>query len=348
MNAVAEQNKSENQIRIKQRTVDYDVKEYPVEVVVNKYINGLESDENEIFIPSYQRAFVWDKKRQSKFIESIILGLPIPYIFTAEGEDGRLEIVDGSQRVRTLSSFLSDELELNDLDILSDCNKMRYSDFSTARQRKIRNTSLRMIVLSEYSDDDTKFMLFERINTGSDLLKDMEKRKGSFPGPFTDLIYDLAALEVFKNTTKFTEKAEKRGEPQELILRFFAYSDIYNEYRGNVNNFLNDYVQEMNKNGFDVESYKNRFTTVLNFINSNFPNGFLQEKHHNYTGRGRFEALAIGTYLALEEKPDLTINNLDWLNSQEFIKKITGSSTNTVKNLKGRVDYVKTKLLNNG
>jgi len=109
---------------------------------------------------------------------------------------------------------------------------MRFSDFPISRQRKINNASLRMIVLSEHSDEDARFMLFERINSGSVTLQAMEKRKGSFSGPFTDFIYELSQDPQFLMLTSFTAKTIKRGEPQELILRFFAYSESLENYNG--------------------------------------------------------------------------------------------------------------------
>lgn len=81
-----------------------------------------------------------------------------------------------------------------------------------------------MIALSDKSDEEVRFLMFERINTGSDLLKDMEKRKGIFGGKFMDYIFkDCSKNPLFIRNTKFTEQLEKRGEPQELIIRFFAY-----------------------------------------------------------------------------------------------------------------------------
>ncbi len=77
---VAEKLAAEEEILNEQKTVDYDTREYQVEVIVQKYTQDIEKDENELFIPDYQREFIWDKKRQSKFIESVMLGLPIPYI----------------------------------------------------------------------------------------------------------------------------------------------------------------------------------------------------------------------------------------------------------------------------
>ena len=111
--------KIEKEIIDQQKTVDFDTREFTIEIMVNKYLKNLEEENNELFVPDYQREFVWDTTRQSRLIESIILGLPIPIIFVAENKDGRLEIVDGSQRIRTLSAFLSGDLTLEGLDKLS-------------------------------------------------------------------------------------------------------------------------------------------------------------------------------------------------------------------------------------
>jgi uncharacterized protein with ParB-like and HNH nuclease domain len=312
--------------------------------LVSKYQTGLETNENEIFIPAYQRSFVWEEDRQSKFIESILLGLPIPYIFTAENEDGRLEIVDGSQRIRTLENFLGDRLTLSTLEILDTCNGLKFSDFPTSRKRKIHNTSLRMIVLSEHSDEDARFMLFERINSGSVILKDMEKRKGSFTGPFTDFIYECAADEQFLKLTSFTEKTKKRGEPQELILRFFAYSESISTYNGYVNEFLNGYNKRKNED-FDKASLEKDFKNMLHYVETNFEHGFLKGTNHSSTPRVRFEAISVGVNLALKVNPDPTTNVNDWLDTEDFNVEVTGSSTNTPVRLKSRINFVKNHVL---
>ena len=334
----------ENQIREKQKTVDYDVKEYPVEILVSKYRNGIETGENEIFIPPYQRSFQWEPERQSKFIESILLGLPIPYIFTAENEDGRLEIVDGSQRIRTLENFLSNNLQLNDLEILNNCNKLRFLDFPVSRQRKVNNTSLRMIVLSEHSDEDARFMLFERINSGSLILQAMEARKGSLPGPFTDFVYDCANDKQFRRLTRFTEKTKKREEPQELVLRFFAYSENLDRYTGYVNEFLDEFTKEKNE-VFDKNQMLEEFRNMLNYVENNFEHGFLKGGHHTSTPRVRFEAISVGVNLALRANnaPATKVNN--WLDTEAFTAEVTGSSTNTPVRLKSRIEFVRDQIL---
>lgn len=79
----------EKEIQEQQRNISYDTKEYTVEIIVKKYQERLEEEDNEFFVPDYQREFVWDDVRQSRFIESLLMGLPIPYIFLAETSDGR-------------------------------------------------------------------------------------------------------------------------------------------------------------------------------------------------------------------------------------------------------------------
>ena len=111
-----------------------------------------------------------------------MLGLPIPYIFVAdisETEDlARLEIIDGTQRIRTLARFINNELKLNNLEKLDSLNEFTFSDLPLSRQRRFQRTTIRMIQLTEDADEGTRRDLFERINTGSVELNEMEKRRG--------------------------------------------------------------------------------------------------------------------------------------------------------------------------
>jgi uncharacterized protein with ParB-like and HNH nuclease domain len=108
--------RAEAQIQELQKITDYEIREWPIEVLVEKFTNGRDTDTSEIFIPDYQREMVWSAYQQSRFIESILIRLPVPFIFAADVAQGdrigALEIVDGSQRIRTLDNFLSDRLTL--------------------------------------------------------------------------------------------------------------------------------------------------------------------------------------------------------------------------------------------
>jgi hypothetical protein len=342
---------AEAEIREKQKPIDYDTKEYPVEILVQKYLDGLEDDINELFIPDYQRDETWDERRQSKFIESVILGLPIPYIFVADIYDqeddlGRLEIIDGSQRIRSLAKFLNNELELSELEKLGKLNGFVFGDLPLARQRRFKRTTLRMIQLTEKADEETRRDMFERINTGSQVLNDMEKRRGILRGPFLELIDELSSDSKFRELCPFSDALIRRREPQEFVLRFFAYLNNYKNFERQVNVFLNDYLKQHNNEQLDKEAMRSEFYSMLNFVDKHFENGFSKAKGHTKTPRIRFEAISVGVALALREKNDLEPSSLDWLDSKEFKFYTTSDASNSRPKVIRRIEYVRDQILN--
>lgn len=346
---------AEEQVRSEQKDVDFETKEFTVELLVNKYHTGLEDDTNELFVPDYQRDFVWSEKRQSRLIESLILGFPIPYIFTADvlsedpELDGRIEIVDGSQRVRTIHAFIHNKLTLQDLKSLSSLNGFNFQDLPLSRQRRFMRIPVRVIELSSKCNEETRRDLFERINSGSDILKDMEVRKGSELGSTTlyrQVIKPCSAIPQFKELAPLSEAKEKRDERLEFTLRFFAYLDNYQNFDHSVRDFLNDY---MSANG-DLDevkqnSMKEEFANVLNFVEQYFPAGFRKTVTAKSTPRVRFESLAVGTALALRLDPQLAPKNLDWISSDEFKGLITSDGANSRIRVAERIEYVRDKLL---
>lgn len=341
---------AEVEIREKKKPVDYDTKEYPVEVLVQKYREGLDKDINELYIPDYQREMIWPNGHQSKFIESIFLGLPIPYIFVAdlrpEEEDlGRLEIIDGTQRIRTLARFLKNELRLSGLEKLKSLNDFRFSDFSLARQRRFNRTTIRMIVLTEKADEEVRRDLFERINTGSISLNDMEKRRGISPGPFVDLLEELAKNPKFIKLCPLSEASRRKREPEEFVLRFFAYLNNYENFERRVNVFLDNYLRENNNEDIDKRNFLDIFQNMLDFVEKYFPNGFSKSKGHVRTPRIRFEAISVGVALALRKKSDLVPTSMSWLDSPEFKEYTTSDASNSRPKVIRRIEYVRDKLL---
>jgi hypothetical protein len=344
----------EEQIYKEQQEVAYDTREFTIEYIVDKYNNGIDDDENEIFVPDYQREFVWENERQSKFIESIILGLPIPFIFVAEiRESGRFEIVDGSQRIRTMSAFMKNELSLTSLERLETLNGYSYSDLSLQRQRKFKNTPIRMIVLTDKASEQVRNDMFERINRGSDLLKDMEKRKGIYKGVFLDFIYEICeSNETFKVLTPQVKWLKKRQEHQELVLRFFALSDNYINYptdRG-IAKYLDEYVFEKNQSFTEQEKDEklSAFSKMVEFVKNNFEYGFAKSKIPQVS-RIYFEAISVGTYLALKSKPNLnpSKNNINkWLYSKDFKEILSGKyHTHSPRRIRERIEFVRDNLL---
>jgi hypothetical protein len=350
---VEERFSAEAQIRDLKHNVDYSTKEFTIELIVNKYMDGKEEDENEIFIPAYQRAFVWSEERKSKFIESVILELPIPYIFIATlpkdivSDDGRAEIVDGSQRIRTLSAFLRNDFCLTGLDKLEKLNGFHFSDLELSRQRKIKRQSIRVIELSDKATEQIRRDIFERINTGSDELRAMEKRKGIYTGPFYDFIRECASLPQFKEVCPISNSRQRREEAEELVLRYFSYSDTYMSFRHDVRNFLDNYLKT-HQHDFARERLLSQFLKMIQFASNHFPYGFRKTKDSSSVARVRFEALACGITLAQRIKPNLdpdndTVQRL--LDSDEFRAHVISDASNSLPKLKGRIEFVRDRLL---
>ncbi|WP_035374973.1 DUF262 domain-containing protein [Pseudoduganella violaceinigra] len=344
---------AEGQVRALKSDVDYQTKEFTVEVLVQKYSDGLEEDENEIYVPTYQREFVWSKARQSKFIESVILELPIPYIFIAtlpksiQDDEGRAEIVDGSQRIRTLHAFLSDHLRLSHLEKLDKLNGFCFSDLEISRQRKIKRQGIRVIELSDRATEEIRRDIFERINTGSDELKDMEKRKGIYTGPFYDFIRECAATEEFRKVCPISHVKQRREEAEELVLRYFAYCDSYLTFRHDVRKFLDGYLKS-HQHDFPRERMLQEFQSMVNFATANLPYGFRKSPISSSVARVRFEALACGITLAQRLSPNLIGSKKkieDWITSKEFSNHVVSDASNSQPKLKGRIEFVRNKLL---
>lgn len=334
--------------------MDFDTREFTIEILVQKYLDKIDADENELYVPEYQREFVWDEIRQSRLIESIILGLPIPIIFVAENYNGRLEIVDGSQRIRTLAEYLESSLELVELERLTTLNGSKFSDLDISRQRKIKNTPIRMVVLSENTTEQVKNDLFERINRGSDVLRNMEKRKGIFRGKFNDFIYKDCGTNVLKELAPLEKSVTNRQEHEELILRFFALSDTYPNFKTHkrgIGAMLDEYFNERNSDFSANEKNEKlqRINTMLDFVREYFPLGFSKKRNFGVS-RVYFEAISVGVFLALKEKPGLKLKKkVDanvWLNDPKFKQNINGKfKTHMPSNIRSRVEYVKQKLL---
>ena len=161
-------NIAEEQIDEIKQKIDYYTTEYTIEFIVDKYLEQDDGGLSEIYIPEFHRNLRWDIDDRSRFIESLILGVPIAAIIVAEiKETGRLEIVDGSQRVRTVVAFMTNQLQLSNLETLDSLNGSYFKDLAPSRQRKFKNTSLRMIVISDKADEKVRNDIFYRINTSN-------------------------------------------------------------------------------------------------------------------------------------------------------------------------------------
>jgi hypothetical protein len=338
---------AEAQIVEQSKRIEFYLTEYSVELLANKMHTG------EFQVPAYQREDTWEPARKSRFIESLLMGLPIPFLFFWESPaTGKLEIVDGSQRLRTIEQFVLRDLVIGELDELTDMEGLRFSDLPASRQRKIKNRSIRGIVLNEHADEQARFDLFDRINTGSKVANKAEVRRGALVGPFLDLVISLAKDDLFSRLAPVTEAKNRTREGEELVTRFFAYGDGLDGYHDKVSPFLFAYARKMNEEFTAkpelVEEYQQRFTDTMTFVSRVFPFGFRKTETATVTPRVRFEAIAVGSYLALKERPELRKKKIkvsDWLNSDNFTKVTGSDGANVIGKLRQRLHFVRDRLL---
>ena len=338
---------AESQIVEQSKRIEFYLTEYSVELLAQKM------DREDFEIPAYQREDTWEPSRKSRFIESVLIGLPIPFLFFWEAPtSGKLEIVDGSQRLRTIQQFIRGEFILGELDVLTHLKGLGFLDLPASRQRKLRNRSIRGIVLNEHADEQARFDLFERINTGSKVANEAEVRRGALGGQFLDLVIELSRLPVFVALAPMSERRVNLREREELVTRFFAYGDGLDGYRDRVSPFLSAYTKRVTSHFVTdpkaIPRYRGRFIDTMAFIERVFPNGFRRAPGGVATPRARFEAIAIGSYLALKEKPELKTAKIDvscWLSSQAFQNIIGSDGANVTSRLRRRLHFVRDHLL---
>jgi len=194
----------------------------------------------------FQRHYIWDTKPKlkSKLIESVLLRVPIPVIYTAEEIDGKELVVDGQQRLLTFYNFIKkDGFKLSGLRVLKELNGKRYEDLDEKLQDAIDEYPIRVVRILKESHKDIKFDIFERLNRGSVKLNEQELRNCVYRGSFNDLLKSLAMNRDFQRLQGL-RSVHKRMIDVERILRFFAFTDLTErKYKGPLTSFLNAYME---------------------------------------------------------------------------------------------------------
>lgn len=168
-----------------------------------------------------------------------------------------------------------------------------------------------------------------------------------------DLIIELSVLPKFVALAPVSKKDLDEREREELVARFFAYSNGLEGYRDRPSEFIFNYVKQMNSEVVNdpasIDRYRARFQETIDFIDRVFPHGFRRNGKGKATPRARFEAIAVGSRLALDERPGLANEHiadvLPWLNDGEFTKVTGSDGANAIARLRERTGFVRDRLL---
>ena len=190
--------------------------------------------------PDFQRRFVWDKKKSSRLIESVLIGVPLPAIYVAEGTDDNLSVIDGQQRLGSFFNFIDGKFALAGLEVCKELNGRRFAQLDKKIQVKIKKGVLRQITFLKNSDSDLKFEIFKRLNSGAVSLKDQEMRNCVYRGPYNTLLHKLSENEDFRKVMGI-DKPDKRMKDVEYVLRFSSfYFRTFLHYSSPMKKFMDD------------------------------------------------------------------------------------------------------------
>jgi len=245
-------------------------------------IMNLYDDGDLIISPEYQRAYRWEDEQRTRFIESVLLGIPIPPIFVAEDNAGKWELVDGLQRISTILSFFGmlkndykgkNFFKLSKTELTKNyLENVDINHLSTKLKLTIKRAVCRVEILRWDSGFDMRYELFNRLNTGASPLTEQEIRNCVFIGKFNDLLHRLAEDEKFIDLIKPTKKQLEQMFLEEMVLRYFAvklkYKDLY--ITKDIKDYLTSFMRDVNnsKIDFNYEQEEKDFYKIIDFLHT--------------------------------------------------------------------------------
>lgn len=331
------------QLDKERRKVDFDTFDFSVKELV-----GMASDGTINVAPEYQRQFRWPIENQSRFIESVFLGIPVPSLFMAANKDGTWELIDGVQRLSTLIHFIGNAeqlakfkfdspLVLDGLESLTEFNGCTHGQIPNTIQLKFSLRPLKVTTLSDKSDLKVRFDLFERLNTGGVILSKQEIRGCVYRGEFNDFLTELSENNDFKACVNLTETNETDGTKQELVLKFFAYLNNRNAFDHSVVDFLNQYM-ENSTSSFDYKKNRMIFEETFKQLKVVLPDG-IKRGNRKITPINLYEAISVGAADAIAAQKNVSVSSVaTWINDKE-LTALTSGATNSRKRLVDRIKY---------
>jgi hypothetical protein len=332
--------------------------------------------------PDYQRLFQWSEGARSRFIESLLLEMPVPPIYVVEEEDGRYLLIDGLQRISSYFHMrgaleathldppihVGEKLTLSDCDIVKSLNGLTWDDLGTALQIRLKRSFVRVEVVRKGSDPRFKYHMFKRLNTGGVILSEQQMRNCTIrllDPAFNDFIIELSKTEDFKLCTEtLTEDRKLAAFDQELVLRFFAFRNHRDSFRHDVADFLTEYMEgvseteEENRIAFNYDDQRDIFLKTFQVLGRT-----LGSAAFSFANRARdaltrsfsvyhFEAFTVGIQSGLDH---IVVNDAALMErlaevfkaiklDTQFIRITTGGGKNSPGPLNERIEFVEGRL----
>ena len=315
-------------------------------------------EEDELLKPELQRKYVWDKVEASRFIESILMGLPVPSVFFAQSGSQKL-IVDGYQRIMTVYDYVRGIFTTdNKIFRLSNSEKINerwrnkaFSELTTDEQRKIRSTTIHAIIFEQKkpeNDDTSLYQIFERINTSGRTLTPQEIRNCVYQGTFNKMLFELNKNEHWRKLFGLATE-DTRMRDIECILRFFVMkSDVVQKKSSQkiylkkvLNEYMGSYADSETK---IIEKFSKDFVSTMKAIYDNIGiNAFRNYSSEKFTKKFHpaiFDAVAVAVSETLDSGESLKKvsekQHIALLQNAGFKEAVSMRTTN-IDNIKKRI-----------
>lgn len=321
----------------------YSITSYGADYTVDSVVARIEKEK--IFVPPFQRKYVWTHMQASRFIESLILGLPVPGVFLSkEDETGRLLIIDGQQRMLSIANFYKGvfgEKKFRLKGVQSDLEGLTYDDLKEVDQNRLDDSILHATVVKQDTPTDEEssiYMIFERLNTGGTPLQPQEIRACIYYGSFNELLSEIVEIQEWR---EIFGKANRRMKEQELVLRFYTLFYDYMDYKKILKSYMNRFMS-INRN-FETHSeqeLRSLFTISIKKIHEALgDNAF---RTGNRMNAAIYDSVMIGVAKRLQDNPNPNVIQLaeryNWLLNQEDYKAFIESGTSSESSVKGRIN----------
>lgn len=307
--------------------------------------------------PKFQRRDRWTPDRQSSLIESFLVNIPVPPVYLAEDEGriGRYAVIDGKQRLTAIEAFFSDRLVLRNLTRIPALNGMRFSTMPESVRTSLGMKNLRVTTLLRQSDEGLKHEVFLRLNTGGEVLNPQEIRNVAYRGPLNDLVYELAENLFLRSQFKVVppmSPAFRKMTDAEYVLRFFALTDRWDRFSGDIRLTLDRYMQDNREpSEHDLTRLRRTFESVIEASEAIWGNGAFKWPGRDQALAGLFDAqmialVEVGTskQQRLIRASDKVLSNVEQLFRDPTFEEAVRQGTNTPGRLRYRIKRMREAL----
>ena len=307
-----------------------------------------------IISPDFQRLYRWSDYQKTRFIESVIIGIPVPPIFVAEDASGKWEVVDGLQRLSTVFSFfgiLKTLTEHNNWvlgagDLIQTLDGFKCDDLPLKIQLNIKRSSCRIEIIKWNSEYDLRFELFNRLNTGGSPLTNQEIRNSlyrSISSRFNEFLKELADYPNFVKSISVSEEKVRQLYLEELVLRFMSLYKNKNKVNKSIALHMTSFMQEaVAEEKFPYEIYRAIFHKTFDILHRLGSKLFCSR--NNEFSTAIFDTTTIGIadniHLYGNVKPSLIKEKIEQIKSDDIYQKMVRSGgNNSIQRVKKRLEF---------